>query len=294
MKILHYPIFGFLFLSIFWSAAQEKFTFPPLSPKGSISQVVGNTTISMVYELPAARGRTVFGELVPWGEVWRTGAGNCTKISFDKPVKVGGKNISSGIYALFTIPDKEQWTIIFNRDTTLYGAGFYDSKKDVVRFTVMPNTTERFYETLDFDIEIIPNNAAVYISWANTQVSFPITTTTDELVEAFIKEELLTGRNQEYENYVFAADYYYFQNKNLDQAIWLADKAIETGKDGGWARHVKIDVYERLQEYEQAIAELELEIAAERQRDYEKELDRQQSMQFLQDRLSELQQKAKE
>lgn len=284
----------FLFLGMTISFGQEQFSFPSLSPKGTITQVVGNTTIEIAYERPSARDRKIFGGLVPWDKVWRTGAGYCTKISFDNPVVIQNKNVNAGKYALLSIPKKDSWTIIINKDTTLYGSSFYDPKKDVARFEVKPTQTERFYETLNFDIDIIPNNAQMYLSWENTQVSFLLETTTDELVERFIEEELLTGENTLYDNYAFAADYYYFQNRKLDRALLLADKAIASGQDGGWARSVKIDVYERLQEYEKAIKELEIEIAAERKRDYEKELDRQQSMQFLQNRLSKLQHKAKE
>lgn len=284
----------FFFCGLSLVLGQEQFQFPSLSPKGTITQIVGNTTIGIEYERPSARGREIFGGLVPWDKVWRTGAGYCTKISFDNPVVIQNINVNAGKYALLSIPKKDSWTLIINKDTTLYGSSFYDAKKDVARFEVKPKQTERFYETLNFDIDIIPNNAQIYLSWENTQISFLIETTTDELIERFIEEELMTGKNTLYDNYAFAADYYYFQNKNLNRALVLADKAIASGKDGGWARHVKIDVYVRLKEYEKAIKELEIEIAAERERDYENELDRRQSMQFLQDRLTELLKKAKE
>ena len=94
---------------------------PVLSPEGSIRQKVGITTISVVYERPAARGRTIFGDLVPYGKLWRTGAGNCTKIKVGDDVVINDKIVPTGTYSLFAIPDQNEWTIILNTDTTLYG-----------------------------------------------------------------------------------------------------------------------------------------------------------------------------
>ncbi|RMG64300.1 MAG: DUF2911 domain-containing protein [Bacteroidetes bacterium] len=100
--------------------------FPSLSPSAYLSQQAGDTRIEIWYDRPAARGREIFGGLVPWGEVWRTGAGPCTKIRFDQAVKVGGQAVPAGTFALATIPYPDRWMVILHRDTSLYGAYGYD------------------------------------------------------------------------------------------------------------------------------------------------------------------------
>ena len=100
--------------------------------------MVGNTTLQIEYERPSARKRKVFGELVPWDQVWRTGAGNCTKIKTNQPIKIGGQQIEKGVYSLFTIPNPHEWVIILNKDTSLYGSYNYNSENDVARFVVIP------------------------------------------------------------------------------------------------------------------------------------------------------------
>src|SRR5690242_7898509 len=114
MKISVIP-FVFFFITGF-----SQNHFPDLSPKGIVKQIVGLSTIEVNYERPAARGRKIFGDLVPFDKLWRTGAGNCTKIKFSSPVTITGKKIAAGTYSLLSIPNLLQWTIILNSDTTLY------------------------------------------------------------------------------------------------------------------------------------------------------------------------------
>ncbi|MEL7162353.1 MAG: DUF2911 domain-containing protein, partial [Bacteroidota bacterium] len=159
---------------------------PSLSPLGTVTQVVGNTTIGVSYERPSTRGRQVFGSLVPWGKVWRTGAGYCTKIAFDRPVTVGGQPVPAGKYALLTVPTPTEWTIILNRDTTLYGARDYDPAQDVIRFRVPAKTSTRYYEALTIDLDVIPDDVRLYLSWADVSVDFPIRTDTYETVLQYV------------------------------------------------------------------------------------------------------------
>src|SRR4029077_549934 len=112
--------------------------FPQASPTCTLKQRVGLTDIEINYSRPRAKGRPIFGGLVPYGEVWRTGANNATKIIFSTPVKLEGKDIPAGTYALFTIPGEKEWTIIINKGAAQWGAFQYDEKVDVVRFKVTP------------------------------------------------------------------------------------------------------------------------------------------------------------
>ncbi|BFP42813.1 DUF2911 domain-containing protein [Flavobacteriaceae bacterium GF1] len=238
----------------------DEYPYPSLSPKGIINQTVGNTIITIEYERPSARKREVFGNLVPWNKVWRTGAGHCTKISFDKNVIVGGQSINAGKYSLFTIPNEKEWIVIINKDSTLYGSYNYDLNKDVARFISIPEKTNRFYETLNFDIEIISNNAKIFISWAHTQLSFDVETTTDDNLNDFITKELFTRKNKESNIYAGASEYLFYKGDNLTNAIKLADIAIGLDANNGWARSLKVRIFETLKLYDKAINEINLAI----------------------------------
>ncbi|MBV6643046.1 MAG: DUF2911 domain-containing protein [Cyclobacteriaceae bacterium] len=243
-----------LLLLAFVSTAQ--IVFPVLSPRGSITQWVGNTYVTIGYERPAARGREIFGNLVPYGELWRTGAGYCTQISVDQPVKIGNERVAAGRYSLFTIPGKEEWVVILNADTTLYGTYGYNPARDVIRFIAKPRPSSRFYESLTFDIDVVPNDAVVYLSWANTQISFTINTTIDEEILDGVRVELLEGESDDPNQYALAAEYMIMQNTNLYDALVLAQKAVALDPNS-WARMLKIQVLERLHRYEEALTEIQ-------------------------------------
>ncbi|SFD63218.1 Protein of unknown function [Chitinophaga sp. CF118] len=239
--------------------------FPSLSPKGRIEQNIGLTNISVDYERPAARGRKVFGELVQYDKLWRTGAGNCTKIGFSKAVVIGNKNISKGTYSIFTIPGTSEWTVILNKDTTLYGVTLYNATKDIIRFKVKAHPTNRYYESLTIDIDIVPNNAIVYLSWENTQISFQVKTESDKLVNDFIQQYLLTDKSRNSDEYAAAAEYYYYLNKDLDRAAVLIDKAIAM-KSESWYYRQKVDILEMQKKYEEAIDCATLAISIDQKR----------------------------
>lgn len=283
-----------LFITFNGHSQDEEYPYPSLSPKGIITQTVGNTIIEIEYERPSARERKVFGGLVPWDEVWRTGAGHCTKISFDNNVIVGGQKVEAGKYSLFTIPNENKWTVIINKDTALYGSYDYDYKKDLARFAVIPERTDRYYETLNFDIEIIPNNARIFLSWTDVQIRFDIETTTDEEIERRITDELLTRKNTESNIYAGAAEYLLYQGGDLESALELTDIAIELDSNNGWARSLKISVYEKLELYDDAIDELNLAIENIRSRDFEGETEKENELNQLQQELDRIKKLKKE
>jgi len=237
-------------------AQTNEYPYPSLSPKGTISQIVGNTTIQLEYERPSARQRKIFGHLVPWNTIWRTGAGHCTKISFDNDVIVGSQPVTKGTYSVLTIPDHDEWIVILNADTTLYGSYNYDSNKDIARFKCRSRTTSRFYETLTADIEIIPNNARIYFSWEHTQISLDVITSTDEEIEQFISNELSSRNSTDPNIYAGAAEYLFYKGHNLKDALAMADIAITLDNNNGWARSLKIRIYESLKLYDDAIDEI--------------------------------------
>lgn len=276
-------IITFILTVVFFNtnAQDNDYPYPSLSPKGTITQTVGNTIITIEYERPSVRKRQVFGGLVPWDKVWRTGAGKCTRISFDKSVIVGGQKIEAGNYSLFTIPNSKEWTIIFNTDTSLYGSYGYDPKKDVARFIVIPNESDRFYETLNFDIEILPNDAKIFFSWANIQMNFDVKTTTDSEIEELIKKELLTKKNKNSNIYAGAAEYLLYQGSNFSDALKLAGFAIEFDKNNGWARSLRIRIYEKLKLYDKALIEVNQFFQHAKSRSYDDENEKENTMREL-------------
>lgn len=217
---------------------------PSLSPSSHLKHNIGNTTITIDFERPAARGRTVFGGLVPWNKVWRTGAGYCTKIGFNKAVTIGGQSVEAGKYALLSIPNQTEWTIILNQDTTLYGSRDYDLTKDVIRFKVPAQKAGRFHEGLSLDLDYVPDNAVLYISWAEVEISFPIITSTHEEVNAHIEKLLLQSPDKE-ENYGWPAEYLFYQRADFKKAITLLDLqlAIEVSE---YPIAVKYKIYRHL------------------------------------------------
>lgn len=242
-----------LTLSTFGLMAQTE--FPSLSPKGSIEQNVGITTISITYERPIARGRAIFGELVPFGKLWRTGAGNGTKIKFDDDVIIDDKVVTAGQYSLFAIPDKQEWTIILNSDAAMYGLEGYDENKDVIRFKTKVKITDRYYESFTIDIDLLEANSELNISWENTRVSFEINTQTDKHLVKMVNEEFLSGKVEDSDVLAMGADYYYFLDMELETALKLINKAIELRKVS-WYYDLKIDLLTKKNRYEEALETL--------------------------------------
>ena len=201
--------------------------FPPLSHNGKISQQVGRLTLEVEYERPSARGRKIFGGLVPYGKIWRMGAGYATKLRFSHPVGIANQKIPAGTYTLFGIPNEEAWTLILNTDTTLYGAYDYAEEKDILRFEVPTHPSQRFYETFTIGIDVEPYLAEVYISWTSIQLHFNIETYTEQEVEEGIDQYLIEQDSNDPDLYVGAAGYYLWADKELERALSFVNRALE-------------------------------------------------------------------
>lgn len=141
------------------------------SPPAEVSGTVEGTDITINYSRPSVKGRTIFGELEPYGEVWRTGANEATTIEVSTDVEVEGQPLPAGKYALFTIPAEDDWTVVFNKVTDQWGAYDYDEAEDALRVEVTPEETEETTEQLTFEIG---DDGEVTMMWANTAVSFGV------------------------------------------------------------------------------------------------------------------------
>ena len=202
---------------------------PRVSPASEVEQMVGLTEIEIEYSRPSMRGREVFGNLVPFGKVWRTGADNSTKISFDTDVIISGKTIQSGTYSIFSIPNKESWEIILYSDVELWGVPRDWSENKIVFSSMFDvkklkksNTVETF--TISFN-DLTNNDVNMSISWENTSVDIKIEVPTRSMVESDINKVL--GDNPKSSDYYAAAVFYRQENINLDKALEWMNKAIE-------------------------------------------------------------------
>jgi len=202
---------------------------PRVSPASEVEQMVGLTEIEIEYSRPSMRGRDVFGNLVPFGKVWRTGADNSTKISFDTDVIISGKTIQSGTYSIFSIPNKESWEIIFYSDVELWGVPRDWSENKIVFSSMFDvkklkksNTVETF--TISFN-DLTNNDVNMSISWENTSVDIKIEVPTRSMVESDINKVL--SDNPKSSDYYAAAVFYRQENINLDKALEWMNKAIE-------------------------------------------------------------------
>jgi hypothetical protein len=146
----------------------------PSQAEGSI----GNTNVKINYYAPGVKGRMIWGGLVAYDQVWVTGAHKATDVSFDKAVLIDGKEVPAGMYALFTIPGKQEWTIILNKDYKQHLADDYDQKKDIIRVKVKPEKLDQHQERLKYDIvEGTDNKGAITISWEKVKVTLPVAST---------------------------------------------------------------------------------------------------------------------
>ncbi|HEX8037898.1 MAG TPA: DUF2911 domain-containing protein [Chryseosolibacter sp.] len=237
------------------ASVKAQLAVPPLSPHGRVEQQIGFTTITIDYHRPSARGREIFGGLVPYGKRWKTGGGDCTKIKFSEPVVVEGRPLVPGTYSLYSVPGESQWTIILNRDTT----GYYQEENDVLRFQVNPYTTSRFFNALTIDLDFIPEEAEVHINWAHTGVAFRIETDTDKRLTQ-LSDDQLGSQSQNPEFFALAAEYYLFRNDRLDRALLLADRALSL-EPRCWHHSLKVGILNKSGRYAESLEVLKRSIA---------------------------------
>ena len=180
-------------LLMFWShLIFGQLQLPELSPRAQIVQDVGYTRIEVQYGRPSARERKIFGALVPFQKLWRTGAGKSTWLLFSTDVFIHGKSVSAGAYALVTIPGEMEWTILLTSDTAKYygDPSEYDVTREIVRMTVSPEKTGHFYESLTIYLDSKKYDAEFYLAWENTQIHFPIVTHSHQKAIASITSTL--------------------------------------------------------------------------------------------------------
>lgn len=208
---------------LFASVVHAQLNLPNASPDGHVKQEVGFTEIEVKYSRPGAKTRKVFGGIVPFGEIWRTGAHDATTIRFSDTVQMNGNLVPAGTYSFFTIPNEKEWTMILNKVTEMHGTSDYNQENDLLRFSATAEKSSRFYETFTIEVnDIINYGATLYLLWENTAVKIKIQTNADQKVLAEINDRINVKNEDRPSLYYQASMYYFNTNKELKQALsWI-------------------------------------------------------------------------
>ncbi|SFB89592.1 DUF2911 domain-containing protein [Spirosoma endophyticum] len=241
------------------STVQAQLKVPAASPAQTTKQSFALGDITLEYSRPAIKGRTIFGDLVPYDKVWRTGANATSKITFSTDVKLEGKEVKAGTYGLFTIPGKTSWEVMLSKDLNLgANVGDYKKENEVVRVQVKPTTLPYKVETFTINIaDIQPNSAVLEIMWDKTRVPVAITADIDQTIVKNIEASLASDKPAYFE----AASYYYDTNKDLKQALGWVTKATEQNPKAFWVMLLKARIELKLKEKASAIASAEKTVA---------------------------------
>lgn len=203
-------------------------TFPKLSPKSALQQKVGLCNIDIEYSRPSVRERKIFGDVVPYEDVWRLGANECTKISIDQPLIFDEKELDTGKYAIFAIPKEDgNWEIIFNSDHKQWGSLSYDEKKNVLTTEAKAVSGDCYFsETFTISIINVSNYGASFIfNWENTKVELPFKVDTDTHVSSLISQSIEAGKDLEKVHYR-AANYFLVNKNDTGLAMDHIEKSI--------------------------------------------------------------------
>jgi len=229
---------------------------PALSPTQSVEQEFSLSKINLTYSRPSARGRKVFGDVVPFGKIWRTGANKSTYIKFGEDVTIDGQALKAGEYSIATIPGETEWTIIFNSNTNLWGAMGYKQEEDVLRVKTKVNKTVNFIETFTIEFQNITTKSAdLEMKWENTSVTLKIQSAVnqDALIMTSIEEGLKDKRP-----YFQAANYYYQSKRDMNQALTWVNEAIKMDTNAFYMDHLKAKIQVELKDLKGALKTAEI------------------------------------
>jgi tetratricopeptide (TPR) repeat protein len=198
-----------------------------VSPGASVSQTLGITTVKIDYFRPAVKGRVIWGELVPFGQVWRAGANEATVFTFSDAVKIGGKELPAGTYGFFAIPGKETWTLILNKKAKQWGAYAYKAEEDVLRLDVKPQAAPH-QEYLQYDLQVAaPERLRMDLRWEKLAVGFDIEIDVKGLYWKHLEETLAQAPSTDWVPWYQAANYCLQQNVHLDKAMGWIDGSLK-------------------------------------------------------------------
>ena len=236
-------------LFIFETTAQQLVT-PRPSPKAIVTQMIGVTKVTIDYGSPGVKNRVIWGELVPYNEIWRTGANELTTITFDDPVKINGIELPAGTYGIHSVPRKDEWDIIFSKDAKVDGSSTFNPEKEILRVKAKPEE-HHFMERMTFLFtDATENSAAVNLLWDKMKVSFNIETNTQDLTLTKARQQLSWAPLFQ------AAQYCLTNNVNLEEALkWI--EASSLINEVYWNTRVKAQIQNKLGMKKEAVATME-------------------------------------
>lgn len=218
---------GCLMLAATFAQAQSALLdLPRKSQHAEVEQTIGITKITVNYSRPLVNNRKVWGGMVPYGEVWRAGANENTVISFSDPVTIEGKPLDKGTYGLFMIPKEDEWTIIFSKTNTAWGAFTYKPEEDVLRVTVKPTTSD-FHNALLYDFDqLAPDSVLLTLRWDKLAVPVKVGVNVTQTVEASLQKQFRSIVQYTWVSYDDAANYFLDSKSDLPEALKYADQSI--------------------------------------------------------------------
>ncbi|MFO1475533.1 MAG: DUF2911 domain-containing protein [Verrucomicrobiota bacterium] len=229
-----------------------KLEFPAASPGATLKQRAGLTDFEIVYSRPSIKGRTIFGGLVPYDQVWRTGANQSTKITFNTPVKFNDVEVPAGTYALYTIPGEAEWTIILYKNTALWGSFNYDPKDDVVRVKSTPVNLAESVETFTIEFnDLRDESATLGIMWDHTYV--PVKVSWDLSSKLVPQIEAVMSSTDSRKPYYQAAMFYYDHGLDLQKAKEWIDAALKE-RQAHYMVYLQAEILAKLGDKQGAIA----------------------------------------
>lgn len=233
------------------SVSAQTFRTPSPSVPQFIRQDFGLSTIELSYSRPGVKGRKIFGDLVPFGKVWRTGANQATTLTFGDTVTIGGVAIAPGKYGLLTIPDADEWTFIITRQTDVTNPAAYKQDQDIVRVHATPHHLPFPVETFTIEFSNITSNSCnLDLLWDNVAIGFPVSTNTD----AKVMSQIAGTMDKDNHPYYQAAFYYLENGKDLNKALEWFDKAIAQDPTAYFAVYQKARCLAKLGRKQEAIA----------------------------------------
>lgn len=235
----------------FTTTMAQDLKLPALSPGAKISQDFSTSNIDIAYSRPSIRGRKIFGDLVPYGSVWRTGANSATKIKFGEDVTVGGQPVKAGEYALYTIPGVAEWEVILNKGVGNWGNSGYNTADDIARFKIKPRMLDKTVNTFTMNIgNITFNSCNLELMWEKTKLVIPIVSDNQQRLNTAIDKAI----NAPNIPYYSAASYYFETNQNLNKAYEYVNKAVDANPKAFYMWHLKAKIAQKLGKKDEAIA----------------------------------------
>jgi hypothetical protein len=227
---------------------------PTKSPASTIKQGFGLSEVTVEYNRPSARGRIIFGDVVPFGTIWRTGANASTKITFGEDVSINGTKVAAGTYAIFSIPTKDSCTVMLNKNLKTWGTDGYSEADDVVRLAIKSQKITEKVETFTIQFANVKETTmTVEMLWENTKVSFDVAVDVDEKVMKNI-ESVMAKDSRPYHQ---AASYYFDNKKDLNKALEWATKSFEMNPTAYWTGLLKAKIQLELKDFKGATATAE-------------------------------------